>query len=267
MTIRILALAALLALPAAGCKKNETKTDPSPTSPSSPTDDTASGPRSAGGGESPPTGQDGRGEGESMEVRAPTAADLATYTEGLEGDGPLTATFETSQGTIHCELLADGAPVTVANFVGLARGLHPFRHPETGKVERRPYYDGTVFHRVIPGFMVQGGDPTATGGGGPGYKFATEVSAELKHTPGTLSMANAGPNTNGAQFFITEKATGQLDGGYNVFGRCAELDVVKKLAGVEKTTQPGGREQSRPVNLDEVQLKSVTISRGKPGGN
>ena len=262
MTIRHLALIALLALPGA-CKKNDTKTDPGAGGAAGQDgkDDDSSGPVGAGGGETPPAGGD---DGESMEVRAPTAADLATYTEGLEGDGPLTATFETSQGTIHCELLADGAPLTVANFVGLARGLHPFKNPKTGEVEKRPYYDGTVFHRVIPGFMVQGGDPTASGSGGPGYTFATEVSPELKHTPGTLSMANAGPDTNGAQFFITESATKQLDGGYNVFGRCKELDVVKKLAAVEKTFQPGGREKSRPVNLDEVQLISVTISRGVP---
>lgn len=203
--------------------------------------------------------------GGDMEVTTPTADDLSTYTADLTGDGPLMATFETSLGTIHCELLDKGAPLTVANFVGLARGMKAFKDPVSHKVEKRPYYDGTVFHRVIPGFMIQGGDPTATGNGGPGYEFKTEVSPDLTHEPGTLSMANAGPDTNGSQFFITEVATHKLDGSYNVFGRCKDLDVVKKIARVPTTEQPGDprHEKSRPV--DEVKLVKVTISRGEPG--
>jgi peptidyl-prolyl cis-trans isomerase A (cyclophilin A) len=251
-------LSILLLLPLAiGCQKEKKKekADPAPGKTGEPGEMTGSG-----GEETPPPGGD--------EVRPPTAEDLATYTADLEGSGPLTASFETSQGTIHCELFDKGAPVTVANFVGLARGLHAFKNAD-GQVEKRPYYDGTVFHRVIPGFMVQGGDPTATGEGDPGYKFDTEVSRDLKHTPGTLSMANSGVNTNGAQFFITEAATPRLDMSYNVFGRCAELDVVKKLAGVDKEVQPNsppGRppEKSRPVNPDDVRLIKVTISRGAP---
>ncbi len=196
------------------------------------------------------------------EVRAPTSADLATYTADLKGSGPLTATIETAQGTLHCELFEKAAPVTVANFVGLARGLHPFVDPVSGKVEKRPYYDGTFFHRVIPGFMAQGGDPTATGTGSPGYRFATEVSSGLRHLPGTLSMANAGPDTNGAQFFIMEQAQPRLDGSYNVFGRCKEIDVVKKLTAVKKVDQPGGgHETSRPANPPDTLLVRVTISR------
>jgi peptidyl-prolyl cis-trans isomerase A (cyclophilin A) len=194
------------------------------------------------------------------EVRTPNAADLAAYTADLEGEGPLMAHIETSMGKIDCELFDKGAPVTVANFVGLARGMHAFKDPASGKIETRPYYDGTVFHRVIPEFMIQGGDPTATGQGGPGYEFATEVSPDLKHEPGTLSMANAGPNTNGSQFFITEIATNRLDGKYNVFGRCKDTEVVKKIARVPTTDQPGGDERSRPV--DEVKLVKITISRG-----
>jgi peptidyl-prolyl cis-trans isomerase A (cyclophilin A) len=195
------------------------------------------------------------------EVRAPTAADLATYTADLKGTGPLTATLETAQGTLHCELFEKAAPVTVANFVGLARGLHPFVDPVSGKVEKRPYYDGTFFHRVIPGFMAQGGDPTATGTGGPGYRFGNEVSSELRHLPGTLSMANAGPDTNGGQFFIMEAAQPRLDGSYNVFGRCKEIAVVKKLTAVKKVDQPGGGETSRPANPPDTLLVRVTISR------
>jgi peptidyl-prolyl cis-trans isomerase A (cyclophilin A) len=197
------------------------------------------------------------------EPRPPTAEDLSTYTSDLEGDGPLTATLETSKGTISCELFDKQAPMTVANFVGLARGMHPYKNPESGEVADKPYYDGTVFHRVIPEFMIQGGDPTATGTGDPGYQFDTEVSPDLKHEPGTLSMANAGPDTNGAQFFITETATKQLDGKYNVFGRCKNLDVVKKIARVETKMQEGGGEKSRPV--EEIKLIKVTISRGEGG--
>jgi peptidyl-prolyl cis-trans isomerase A (cyclophilin A) len=198
----------------------------------------------------------------AAEVRAPTAADLATYTADLTGSGPLVATLETAQGTLHCQLFEKAAPVTVANFVGLARGLHPFRDPVTGKVLKRPYYHGTFFHRVIPGFMAQGGDPTATGTGGPGYQFASEVSPEIRHLPGTLSMANAGPDTNGSQFFITEAATPQLDGSYSAFGRCKEIDVVSKLTAVKKVAQPGGgNETSRPANPADTLLVRVTISR------
>jgi peptidyl-prolyl cis-trans isomerase A (cyclophilin A) len=260
-TVMMMALAALVA---AGCKKDSKKSSPDTQGKTGEATDKQ--PTASGGdtGEAPSAPVD--------EVRAPTAADLAAYTGDLQGSGPLTATFETSQGTIHCELFEQGAPVTVANFVGLARGLHTFKDPVSNKIEKRPYYDGTVFHRVMPGFMVQGGDPTATGEGGPGYEFATEVSKELKHSPGTLSMANAGPDTNGSQFFITEGATPRLDGSYNVFGTCKELDVVKKLAAVDKVDQPNsppGRppEKSRPSNTEDVKLIKVTISRGAPGGD
>jgi cyclophilin family peptidyl-prolyl cis-trans isomerase len=252
----LLALSTSLALFAPACKKENKATQATPPEPSQPEAETPAA-------ETPPAQPD-RSEPAMPEVRTPAAEDLGTYTSDLTGDGPLTATIETSLGAIHCELFDKGAPVTVANFVGLARGMHPFKDPASGKIETRPYYDGTVFHRVIPEFMIQGGDPTATGGGGPGYEFATEVSADLTHEPGTLSMANAGPNTNGSQFFITEGATSQLDGKYNVFGRCQDLDVVKKIARVETTMQPGGGEKSRPV--DEVKLVKVTIGRGSAAG-
>jgi peptidyl-prolyl cis-trans isomerase A (cyclophilin A) len=204
---------------------------------------------------------DAEGEKTATPPAADAAPPAATDTADLTGTGPLRATFETAQGTIRCELLADKAPVTVANFIGLARGLHPFKNPVNGVVEKRPYYDSTFFHRVMPGFMVQGGDPTGTGEGGPGYQFANEVSRDLKHTPGTLSMANAGPNTNGSQFFITEVAVPALDMSYSAFGRCGDLAVVKKLAAVAKTDQPGGRERSRPSNPPDTLLLRVTISR------
>jgi len=257
---RILTIAAIALVAAAGCQKAKKKDQGDTQTKTGEATGTQPGDTTAGTDSAKSAGD---------EVRAPTAADLAAYTGDLEGTGPLMATFETTQGTIHCELFEKGAPLTVANFVGLARGLHAFEDPKSGKVEKRPFYDGTVFHRVIPGFMVQGGDPTATGEGGPGYKFATEVSKDLKHGPGTLSMANSGPDTNGSQFFITEVATPRLDGSYNVFGKCVEIDVVKKLAAVDKTEQPNSPpgqppEKSRPSNMDDVVLNKVTISRGVP---
>jgi len=256
MKTRMLTMVALAALVAAGCQKAKKKD----------AGETQDKTGEATGTQPTETGGDMQKPAPADEVRAPTAEDLPAYTGDLEGSGALMATFETTQGTIHCELFEKGAPVTVANFVGLARGLHAFKDPVSGKVEKRPYFDGTVFHRVMPEFMVQGGDPTATGEGGPGYEFATEVSPELKHGPGTLSMANAGPDTNGSQFFITEVATPKLDGKYNVFGKCVEIDVVKKLARVDKSEQSNG-EKSRPSNMDEVKLIKVTISRGVPTGD
>jgi peptidyl-prolyl cis-trans isomerase A (cyclophilin A) len=200
--------------------------------------------------------------GDDMEVKAPTAADLDRFTKDLEGKGPLTATIETSLGTIHCQLAGDKAPLTVASFVGLARGLQPFLDPATNQPAKRPFFDGLVFHRVIPGFMIQGGDPLGTGTGGPGYEFATEVSDALKHDrAGTLSMANAGPDTNGSQFFITDKATPQLDGSYNVFGYCKETDVVHKIATVPAGPGADG-EMSKPN--DPPKILHVTISLGEP---
>jgi len=265
-----LALSASLAFSTSACKKEKAASTQSGTDSA---DDKAEGKTAAAegapagetgadkpGGTAAPSPPASEPPAAASEVRPPVAEDLATYTSDLAGDGPLVATLETSLGTIHCELFDKGAPVTVANFVGLARGMHAFKDPTSGKIESRPYYDGTVFHRVIPEFMIQGGDPTASGSGDPGYEFATEVSPDLKHVAGTLSMANAGPNTNGSQFFITETAKDFLDGKYNVFGRCKELDVVKKIARVSTAMQPSGGENSRPV--DEVKLVKVTISRG-----
>ncbi len=180
----------------------------------------------------------------------PKASDLAAYTEGLTGEGQLMVRFTTTEGIINCELFEKGAPLTVANFVGLARGLHPFKDNK-GQVVKRPFYDGLIFHRVIPKFMIQGGDPRGTGQGGPGYQFATEVSGDLRHDrPGILSMANAGPNTNGSQFFITEEKQPRLDGGYNVFGACKEIDVVGKIARVDRA----GERPRTDVVMEKVEI-------------
>jgi peptidyl-prolyl cis-trans isomerase A (cyclophilin A) len=155
------------------------------------------------------------------------------------------ATFDTTEGTFKAKLYPDKTPLTVDNFVSLADGS------KTGK----PFYDGTVFHRVIPDFMIQGGDPEGTGRGGPGYKFADEFHKELRHTkPGLLSMANAGPNTNGSQFFVTVAATPWLDNRHTIFGEVTEgYDVVKKISLAPRNGQ------DRPNK--EVLINSVKIEK------
>ncbi len=188
-----------------------------------------------------------------MDVRPPVAADLAGYTIQLSGSGVLRATIVTTLGTIHCELFEDKAPMTVANFVGLATGRKPWTNPRTGSTEHdRPFYDGLIFHRVIQEFVIQGGDPLGTGSGGPGYTFDDEIVPDLKMAPGTLAMANAGPRTNGSQFFITEGAPAWLDGHHTIFGKCGDLDVVKRIA---RTDQGNG---NRPLAAIRM---TVTISR------
>ena len=189
------------------------------------------------------------------DVRPPVAEDLATYTKDLPGSGKLQATIETSQGTFHCELFGDKAPMTVANFVGLATGKKPWMNPKTGSVELgKPYYDGLIFHRVIPKFMIQGGDPLGQGVGGPGYDFADEIVPELKMAPGVLAMANTGrPVTNGSQFFITEISPDWLNGKHTVFGQCKEVDLVKKITSLPATNE----KPNEPVTINKV-----TVSKG-----
>src|SRR5690242_21033364 len=167
----------------------------------------------------------------------------------------LTATLRTNQGDIVLRLYPDQAPKTVRNFVELAQGSREWTDPRTGRASKDKLYDGTIFHRVIPGFMIQGGDPEGTGRGGPGYKFADEFHPDLRHTKaGLLSMANAGPNTNGSQFFVTVAPTPWLDKKHSIFGEVTEgYDVVQKISKVPR----GG--QDRPVK--EVKLNSVKIER------
>jgi peptidyl-prolyl cis-trans isomerase A (cyclophilin A) len=162
---------------------------------------------------------------------------------------PLHATFKTSLGDIVVKLLPEKAPKTVENFVALAEGTREWTDPKSGQKVKRPLYDGTVFHRVIPDFMIQGGDPLGTGTGGPGYRFADEIGPDNKFSkPGLLAMANAGPNTNGSQFFITEVPTPHLDRGHTIFG-----EVVKGNELVPKIARAGNA---------KVKLERVVITRG-----
>ncbi len=141
------------------------------------------------------------------------------------------ATFETSACKIGVKLLTARAPKTVANFVGLATGTKEWTDPRTGQKTKVPLYDNTVFHRVIPNFMIQGGDPRGNGTGDPGYRFEDEVHPDDEFKPGLLAMANAGPNTNGSQFFITEVATRHLNGKHTIFGEVVcGFDLVGKIA-------------------------------------
>ena len=173
-------------------------------------------------------------------------------------DGPVYATFKTSMGDIVVRLFEDKAPKTVENFVGLATGTKEWTDPKTGAKVKRPLYNGTIFHRVIPGFMILGGDPLGIGRGGPGYKFADEFHPDLRHgKAGILSMANAGPNTNGSQFFITLGPTPHLDNRHSVFGEVVQGQEVA-LAIANAPRGPNDRPQK------DVVLNEVVISRGKP---
>jgi peptidyl-prolyl cis-trans isomerase A (cyclophilin A) len=179
-----------------------------------------------------------------------------TRVDAQEKKGPVYATLKTSSGDIVIQLFEDKAPKTVANFIALATGAKEWTDPKTGEKTKRPLYNGTIFHRVIPGFMIQGGDPLGSGTGGPGYRFEDEFNPDLKHSkPGILSMANAGPNTNGSQFFITEKPTPWLDGKHSVFGEVVKgQNVVDAIANVPRDLR------DRPIK--DVVLQEVVITRG-----
>ncbi|MBI3556218.1 MAG: peptidylprolyl isomerase [Deltaproteobacteria bacterium] len=165
------------------------------------------------------------------------------------------ANMETSLGNIKIRLHHDKVPATVDNFVGLAEGTIEWTHPHTKEKSKNPYYDGTIFHRIIPRFMCQGGDITGTGTGGPGYRFKDEFHPELKHDkPGILSMANAGPNTNGSQFFITTVPTPHLDNRHSVFGEVVSgQEVLDAMSNVARD----GRDKPK----EDIVLKKVIIER------
>lgn len=166
------------------------------------------------------------------------------------------AVFNTNKGTFKAKLFDDKVPNTVANFVGLAEGTKAWKDPKTDKMVKKPFYNGLIFHRIIDGFMIQGGCPEGTGYGGPGYKFADEFDKSLKHTKaGILSMANSGPNTNGSQFFVTLGPTPHLNGRHTVFGEVVSgMDVVKAIGKVRTG------EADRPVT--PVVIKELKIEHG-----
>jgi peptidyl-prolyl cis-trans isomerase A (cyclophilin A) len=168
----------------------------------------------------------------------------------------LTATLQTNHGAITVRLFPDQAPKTVRNFVELAEGGREWTDPRTNQRTTRKLYDGTVFHRVIAGFMIQGGDPLGTGTGGPGYRFGDEFHPDLAFSrPYLLAMANAGPGTNGSQFFITVGLTPWLNGKHTIFGEVIEgKDVVDAISRVKTGSQ------DRP--LEDVTIESVTVQRG-----
>jgi len=201
------------------------------------------------------------GADQPLEARAPTPTSpdprggrfsLEDATDGLGPGSTLIAEIETNYGTFHCDLWPDRAPNTVANFVGLARGKREFWDPSIGEWTRRPYYNGTIFHRVIPGFMIQGGDIMRTGRGGPGYEFGDE-NVRDHNEAGLLCMANHGPNTNGSQFFILEEPKSHLNTSYSVFGRCSPVELVRAITRVPRSPE------DRPYSA--VVIRAVRVHR------
>ena len=196
---------------------------------------------------------------------APSALDVKRFTTDLGDEGQLRATIKTNMGQLDCELYEEQSPVTVANFVGLARGLKAWTMPIIDEsadpsvqygdaMTGTALYDGVLCHRVIPEFMIQCGDPSGTGMGGPGYTIPDEFDAGLKHDrPGLLSMANAGPGTGGSQFFITEVPTPHLDNKHTIFGACDEVETIKEIARVERGAM------DRPI--DAVVIETIEIYR------
>ncbi|WP_414936490.1 peptidylprolyl isomerase [Amycolatopsis sp. cmx-11-51] len=182
---------------------------------------------------------------------------LVTESKGSLIGGASKATLHTNQGDIHLNLFPDHAPKTVANFVGLAEGGKEYTQPNAQGTNSGPFYDGSIFHRVIDGFMLQGGDPTGTGRGGPGYKFGDEFHPELQFSkPYLLAMANAGPGTNGSQFFITVAPTTHLNFKHTIFGEVADQasrDVVDAI----------GRTATGPADrpLQDIVIEKVSITR------
>jgi peptidyl-prolyl cis-trans isomerase A (cyclophilin A) len=178
------------------------------------------------------------------------------------------AIIETTDGNITCTLYPDKAPLTVANFIGLANGTKAWKNPKTGQMMHTPLYDGTICHRVIPNFMIQCGDPAGNGTGGPGYDFKDEVGTGLTFSqPGRLAMANSGPDTNGSQFFITEVPTPHLNGKHTIFGQCQDLDVVKRIARLAtdpRTDRPYSPPKITHIKIIEPGHPAATTKKSAP---
>ena len=173
------------------------------------------------------------------------------------------AILETTAGTISCELFQDKTPMAVANFIGLAEGTKEWVNPASKATKRNtPLYNGTIFHRVVKGFMIQGGDPMGNGSGDPGYSFKDEITSLKFDRPGRLAYANTGPNSNGSQFFITAGPAPHLNGAFTLFGQCGPLSVIDAIANAPTMQNPGiPGEKSKPIK--PVRLNKVTIV--KPG--
>jgi peptidyl-prolyl cis-trans isomerase A (cyclophilin A) len=253
MTLRR-SLCSLLLLCSFACNKNKPNDSTAPSSSAAVSNKPASSQAASGGAPA------------AAPVFTPAAGPkdvtLAEATAGLPASGKLMAEISTDFGTMTCELLPDAAPQTVASFVGLARGIKPFRDPLKGQWMTGPFFDGLLFHRVMPKFMIQGGDPLSrdpssedVGTGGPGYTLPDEVSPDLKFDrPGRMAMANTGPHTHsgGSQFFITEVPYPSLDGGYVIFGQCDGIDNVEKV--IARVPAPGTK-PARPVSMHVKILK------------
>jgi len=192
-------------------------------------------------------------KGDAKTVKAQKKTEKLKAKEEAKADKGQTAIIHTSEGDIKVKLFAETAPKTVENFVGLATGKKEWTDPKTEKKSKKPLYSGTIFHRVIPGFMIQGGDPLGNGTGGPGYQFEDETKpTDSFDKPGILAMANAGPNTNGSQFFITVKATPWLNGRHTIFG-----EVTSGMEVVEKIVSASRDESDKPKK--DITIKKIEI--------
>jgi peptidyl-prolyl cis-trans isomerase A (cyclophilin A) len=207
----------------------------------------------------------------------PTTTPSTTPKSGTAAKHPLhravsgapTAVFETTAGTLRCTLFEKETPETVANFIGLATGTKDWKNPVSGSTKHGvPLYDGTIFHRVIPNFMIQGGDPAGNGSGDPGYKFKDEIVPTLMFDrPGRLAMANSGPGTNGSQFFITEVPTPHLNGRHTIFGQCDEASVVLEKQIARMARDPSDDKPFRPVKIKHVSIvRGSSATATKPAG-
>jgi peptidyl-prolyl cis-trans isomerase A (cyclophilin A) len=205
----------------------------------------------------------------SASTKASTAAKAPVHHVAAAPAGDPTAVIETTAGKMTCTLFPGKAPIGVDNFIGLATGTKDWKNPTNGATKHGvPLYDGTIFHRVIPGFMIQGGDPAGTGAGDPGYKFKNEVASDLLFDkPGRLAYANSGPDTNGSQFFITEDVahSQHLSGLYTIFGQCddATLALVKQIS--RMATDPSNDRPFRPVKITHISIiKAGAATPAKP---
>jgi peptidyl-prolyl cis-trans isomerase A (cyclophilin A) len=191
--------------------------------------------------------------------RTPSAAAPAAKAPAADPE----AIIDTTAGKMHCTLFPKVAPIGVDNFIGLAKGTKDWTSPSGAKKHGVPLYDGTIFHRVIPNFMIQGGDPKGDGTGDPGYKFKNETSSEVTFDkPGRLAYANSGPDTNGSQFFITEVPYESLNGGYTIFGQCddAAVELVKQIARMAR--DPRNDLPFRPIKITHITIVKPGATAG-----